>query len=213
MLIDASITAGLVNIATHVVNDLGYLGIVLMMAVSQVIIVPGTEATMLFSGFGVDTGHFSLIGIIIAGTIGDLLGASIAYYIGYSGLHEVLHRKGVLHVDQKKLDRVNGWFERWGDWAVPVSRLIPVFRSAPPYAAGVVRMNYPKFIGLCAIGSIVWVTGFALIGKGVGSQWPQWKSHLDIIDYIAAVIIVGLIGWWGWKLYQGRKPKVTFNKP
>jgi membrane protein DedA with SNARE-associated domain len=205
VLIDASVTAGLVNIATHVVNDLGYAGIVLMMAISQVIIIPGTEATMLFSGFGVDTHHFTMVGIIVFGVIGDLLGASIAFYIGYTGLHEVLERRGVMHVSQAKLDRVQGWFDRWGNIAIPVGRLIPVFRSAPPYAAGVVKMAYPKFLGLSAIGSLIWVSAFAFIGKSVGHKWPQWKHHLDIIDYIAAVIIVGLIAWWLWKLIQSRR--------
>jgi membrane protein DedA with SNARE-associated domain len=205
VLIDASVTAGLVNIATHVVNDLGYAGIVLMMAISQVIIIPGTEVTMLFSGFGVDTHHFTMVGIIVFGVIGDLLGASVAYYIGYTGLHEVLGRKGVLHVSQAKLDRVQGWFDRYGNAAIPIGRIIPVFRSAPPYTAGVIKMSYVKFLSLSAIGSIVWVGALAFIGKGVGSKWPQWKHHLDIVDYIAAVVIVGLILWWLWKVIQDRR--------
>ncbi len=71
-----------------------------MIMVSQVIIVPGTEVTMLFAGFNVDTHHLTLIGIIIAGVIGDVLGASICYAIGYFGLHEVLARPGSpVHID------------------------------------------------------------------------------------------------------------------
>jgi membrane protein DedA with SNARE-associated domain len=205
VLIDASITAGLVNIATHVVNDLGYAGIVLMMAISQVIIIPGTEVTMLFSGFGVDTHHFTMLGIIVFGLIGDLLGASIAYWIGYTGLHEVLGRKGVLHVSEAKIERVHGWFDRWGNAAIPIGRLIPVFRSAPPYAAGVAKISYPKFLGLSAIGSLIWVTGLGYIGKSVGHKWPQWKHHLDFVDYIAAVVIVGLIAWWLWNVIKNRR--------
>ncbi|HET9094816.1 MAG TPA: hypothetical protein VFN36_06970, partial [Solirubrobacteraceae bacterium] len=63
MLIHASITAQLVTFATNVVSDLGYAGVTLMIVMSQVVIVPGTEATMMFAGFNVDTHHLTLLGI------------------------------------------------------------------------------------------------------------------------------------------------------
>jgi membrane protein DedA with SNARE-associated domain len=66
-------------------------------------------------------------------------------------------------------------------------------------------MQYLKFLSLSAIGSLVWVSALAFIGKSVGSKWPQWKHHLDIVDYIAAVVIVGLIAWWLWKVIQNRR--------
>src|SRR5438128_11422940 len=57
VLIDASVTESLVTFATHVVNDLGLAGVALLIVMSQVVIVPGTEVTMLFAGFAVDQGH------------------------------------------------------------------------------------------------------------------------------------------------------------
>jgi membrane protein DedA with SNARE-associated domain len=196
MLIDASITESFVTFATHVVNDLGLPGVTLLVVISQLIVVPGTEVTMLFAGFNVDQGHLSLIGIIVAGVIGDVLGASAAYAIGYFGLHEVLARRGPLHIDDAKIERASGWFDRYGSPAVAVSRLIPVFRSAPPYAAGIVKMPYWRFVSMATLGSIVWMTGLGLLGKAVGSKWTQWKHHLDYIDYAVVVIVVLLIAWW-----------------
>ncbi|HEY2654285.1 MAG TPA: DedA family protein [Solirubrobacteraceae bacterium] len=205
MLFDASVTSSLVNFATHAVQHLGYAGVVLMVTMSQLIIVPGTEPTMLFAGFNVDTHHLTLVGIILAGILGDVLGASIAYAIGYFGLHEVLAARGPLHVDQRKIERAHAWFDRYGAPSIAVSRLIPVFRSAPPYAAGIVRMPYLKFLTFATLGSTVWMIGLGVLGKEVGSQWPQWKNHLDIVDYVVVALIVVAIVWWLVRLVRSRR--------
>ncbi len=206
MLLDASVTNSLANVATHVVQHLGYAGVALMIMVSQVIIVPGTEVVMLFAGFNVDTHHLTLIGIIVAGVIGDVLGASICYAIGYFGLHEALSRPGSpVHVDARKIEMTHRWFERYGSPVVAVSRCIPVFRSAPPYAAGIARMPYWRFASMATLGSVVWITGLALIGKGVGSQWPSWKHHLDYVDYAVVVIVVLLVGWFLLRVIRNRR--------
>jgi membrane protein DedA with SNARE-associated domain len=205
VLIDASVTEALVNLATHAVQHLGYAGITLMIVMSQLIIVPGTEVTMLFAGFNVDQGHMTLIGIIIAGVIGDVLGASACYALGYFGLHEVLSRRGPLHIDESRIERAHGWFERYGSPVIIVSRWIPVFRSAPPYAAGIVKMPYLRFVSMATIGSIVWITGLALLGKAVGKNWNQWKHHLDIVDYVVvAVIVIGVV-WWLIRYLRARR--------
>jgi membrane protein DedA with SNARE-associated domain len=196
VLIHASITAQLVTFATNVVHDLGYAGVTLMIVMSQVVIVPGTEATMLFAGFNVDTHNLTLVGIIVAGVLGDVIGASIAYAIGYFGLHEALARPGSpVHIDERKIGLTHRWFERYGAPVVAVSRLIPVFRSAPPYAAGIARMPYWRFVSMATLGSIVWITGWALVGKAVGHQWQQWKHHLDYVDYAVVAIVVVLVVW------------------
>jgi membrane protein DedA with SNARE-associated domain len=206
VLIDASVTNSLATLATHVVQHLGYAGVSLMIMVSQVIIVPGTEVVMLFAGFNVDTHHLTLPGIIIAGVIGDVLGGSICYAIAYFGLHEVLERPGSpVHIDQKNIQRAHGWFERYGSVTVAVSRCIPVLRSAPPYAAGIARMPYWRFASMATLGSIVWITGLALIGKAVGHKWEQWKHHLDYVDYAVVVIVVMLVVWIVVRWYRGRQ--------
>jgi membrane protein DedA with SNARE-associated domain len=209
VLIDASVTDSLVTFATHVVQHLGLAGVTLLVTMSQLVVIPGTELTMLFAGFNVDTHHLTLIGIILAGIAGDLIGASAAYAIGYYGLHEVLARRGPLHLDEAKIDQASRWFDRYGAPVVAVSRCIPVFRSAPPYAAGVVKMPYFKFLAFSAIGSTVWMTGLALIGKAVGKQWPQWKDHLQYVDYAVAVLIVGAVGWWLLRYLRARREAQT----
>jgi membrane protein DedA with SNARE-associated domain len=205
LLTDASVTNGLVNLATHVINDIGLAGVAAMIFMSALVFVPGTEAPMLFAGFSVYQGHLSLLGIIIAGIVGDLLGASVAYAIGYFGAHEALASKGILHLDDRKLARVTDWFDRYGAPSVAVSRCLPLIRAAGPYAAGIAQMPYPRFIISAFCGTAVWITGLAFLGRGVGADWTKWKSHLDYVDYAVVVIVVVIAAWYGFRWLRARR--------
>jgi membrane protein DedA with SNARE-associated domain len=192
----ASLTAPLVNLATHLIGDLGYGGIVLLMTITGVIGVPGTEPVMLFAGFDVFNHTLSLPGIIIAGVAGDVLGASIAYAIGFYGSRELLERhSGKLHLSHGRLDRANRWFERYGPATIFVSRLLPVVRAAFPYVAGAAEMPYRRMVAFATLGSLVWVSGLAVLGREVGRQWPAWRHHLEYVDYAAVAVVVVLIAY------------------
>jgi membrane protein DedA with SNARE-associated domain len=196
MLASASVTGSLVTLATHAIRHLGLAGVAAMTLTSGVIGVPGTEIPMLFAGFNVSEGHLTLLGIIVFGLVGDLIGASIAYAIGYYGLHELLERRGGrLHLGPRRLDRAHAWFERFGAPVIVVSRLIPLLRAAFPYAAGVAKMAYWRFISLAAVGSIIWIGGLGVLGRAVGSDWPSWKQHLEYVDYAAVVVFLCVVAY------------------
>lgn len=190
----ASLTEPLVKLATNLIGSLGLGGVALLTFSSGVIGLPGTEPTMLFAGFNVFQGHQTLLGVIVAGVIGDLAGASVAYAIGYYGRREVLERQGSkLHVNQASLNRAHRWFERYGSPVVVVSRLLPFIRAAFPYAAGVAEMPYWRFLPLAAVGSVIWIGGLGILGRAVGSQWQTWRHHLEYVDYVGAIVVVAAI--------------------
>jgi membrane protein DedA with SNARE-associated domain len=187
----ASVTEPLVRLATHLIASLGLGGVALLTLSTGVIGVPGTEPTMLFAGFDVFQGNLTLPGIIVAGLVGDMAGASIAYSIGYFGRRELLDRQGAkLHMSQGRLDRAHRWFDRYGAPVIFVSRFIPVVRAAFPYAAGVAEMPFWRFFILAALGSIVWISGLAVLGREVGSDWQTWRHHLEYVDYVGVALLV-----------------------
>jgi membrane protein DedA with SNARE-associated domain len=190
----ASLTEPLVRLATNLISSLGLGGIVLLTLTSGVIGVPGTEPTMLFAGFDVFQGNLTLPGIIVAGVVGDIAGASIAYSIGYYGRRELLERQGAkFHMSASRLDRANGWFERYGPPVIFVSRLLPFIRAVFPYAAGVAEMSYWRFLALATAGSIIWIGGLGVLGRAVGSNWQSWRHHLEYVDYVGVLVLVAAI--------------------
>jgi membrane protein DedA with SNARE-associated domain len=207
VLIDASVTNVLVNLATHIIRDLGLGGVAALNAMSAVVGVPGTEVTMLFAGFNVFQHHLSLPGIIGFGVLGDLVGATVAYLIGHFGLHELLERhSGPLHVTPRGLDRAHVWFERWGAPVIAVSRCIPLVRAAFPYVAGTAEMTYRRFILMAALGSIVWIGGLAILGNAVGSDWSTWRRHLEYVDYAALAIGAFVVVWFLTRRARAQQP-------
>ena len=192
----ASVTDSLVTLATHLIRDLGLAGVALLTLSSGVVGVPGSEPTMLFAGFNVSEGHLSLLGIIVFGVLGDMIGASIAYAIGYWGREELVERHGnKLHISQHRLDRAHAWFGRYGAWVIVVSRCIPFARAAFPYAAGVARMGYVRFLTFATIGSIIWISALGVLGRAVGSNWQSWRHNLEYVDYVGAALLVAAIAY------------------
>jgi membrane protein DedA with SNARE-associated domain len=192
----ASVTDSLVTLATHIIRDLGLAGVALLTFTSGVIGMPGSEPTMLFAGFNVYDGQLSLFGIIVAGVFGDMLGASIAYGIGYWGREELVERHGnKLHISQRRLERAHRWFERYGAPVSGLSRCIPFARAAFPYAAGVARMGYVRFLAFGTIGSVIWISALGVLGREVGSNWQNWRHNLEYVDYVAAALLVAAIAY------------------
>jgi membrane protein DedA with SNARE-associated domain len=192
VLVISSITGSLVTFATNAIGKLGVIGVGLLMLCTGVVFVPGTEPTMLFAGFDAYNHTLSLTGVIIAGLIGDVLGAYVAYAIGHYGREGWLGRgPGRLH--RHKIDRAERWFARYGDPVIFFSRMVPVVRSAFPYAAGAAQMPFRRFAPLVVLGSIPWVVGLAVLGREVGHGWQSWRHHLEYVDYVGAALVVAAI--------------------
>lgn len=191
MLLTASLTGPVVHLATNVINSLGLAGVAVMTATSGVIGLPGSEPTMLFAGFDVYSHHLTMLGIIVFGVLGDLIGATVAYSIGFWGEQALIERHGAkFHLNARRLDKATSWFDRYGSLAVFVSRLVPGARFAFPYAAGVAKMTYWRFIASAAVGSALWITGLGFLGRAVGSNWQSWRNHLEYVDYFFIALVV-----------------------
>jgi membrane protein DedA with SNARE-associated domain len=193
--VTGSVTNVLVNFATHVVADLGLPGVFLLMALDATGIPIPSEITMLFAGFDVFKGHNTLVGVIVAGVVGDVVGGSVAYAIGYYGRLEVLERYGArVHITPERLALAERWFERFGTPAIFFSRMVPVVRSFISFPAGAARMPYPRFLVLSTLGVLPWVAAFAILGREVGSRYPSIESRLHYVDLaVAGLIVVGAI--------------------
>jgi membrane protein DedA with SNARE-associated domain len=181
----AAVTDGLVDFAVRVINDLGLPGIfVLMLAESACIPIP-SEATMLFAGFNVADGRFTLLEVTLVGTLANLVGSWIAYGIGYFGRADILEKHGAkLHVKPKHLKWADDWFARYGDATVFFTRMLPIIRTFISLPAGIARMPFWRFTLLTVAGCFPWVLLLAFIGDQAGDRWDDWKDRLHYVDLV-----------------------------
>src|SRR4051812_17282599 len=164
-----------------------------MVAESALIPIP-SEATMLFAGFNVAEGHFSLVAVVATGVAANLVGSWIAYAIGYYGRIDILEKHGrKLHIKPSHLAWADRWFERYGSATVFFSRMLPIIRTFISLPAGVARMPFWRFTVLTTLGCIPWIFALTFVGKQVGSRWETWKDSLHYVDYaVVALVVVGV---------------------
>jgi membrane protein DedA with SNARE-associated domain len=200
MLVQASVTDfilnPIVNVATEFISSAGLPAVFVLMALESACLPVPSEAIMLFAGFAVSKGELTLVGIVAAGVLGNLVGSWIGYAIGYYGRLDLLERHRIFHVNPEWLRKTEGWFERYGDATVFFSRMLPIVRTFVSLPAGVARMPLMRFSVLTVLGSLPWVLALALLGQQVGDNWETWRHNLGYIDYVVAAAIVGGVAWW-----------------
>lgn len=206
-LVLASVTEKLADFATNVVGDLGLPGIFLLMVPESACIPIPSEATMLFAGFNVSEGKYSLVAAVATGVVANVVGSAIAYAVGYYGRLELLEKHKVFHVKPEHLALTERWFERWGAWAVFFSRMLPIVRTFISLPAGAARMPFGRFIALTFAGCVPWILGLTLVGKAARDNWTDWKDRLHYVDYAVAVLIVLAVVYFGTRWWRARRAK------
>src|SRR6201992_51483 len=118
----------IINVATEFISSVGLPAVFLLMAVESACIPIPSEAIMLFAGFAVSKGELTMVGIVVAGVLGNLVGSLAGYAIGYFGRLDLIERNRLFHVSPARLAQVEGWFERYGSAAVFFFRILPLLR-------------------------------------------------------------------------------------
>ncbi len=191
-----------------VISAGGYAGILLLMAIESACIPLPSEVIMPFSGYLVYTGRFSLFWVATVGALGCNVGSLVAYYIGYYGGRPLVEKYGsYIFLSEKELGWADRFFEKRGDWAVLISRLLPVVRTFIALPAGIARMRQFRFHLFTFIGSWPWCFMLAWIGVRLGEKWntdprlKQWFHRFDAV--ILAIIVLGVI-WFVWSHWKHR---------
>jgi membrane protein DedA with SNARE-associated domain len=190
----ASITDPIVNVAVDVVDAMGLPGVFLLMVLESACIPVPSEATMLFAGFNVSNGEYSLIAAVAVGSVANLVGSWLAYWVGYAGRVDIIEKHGhKVFIRQHHLEWADRWFERYGDATVFFSRMLPIIRTFISLPAGVARMPFWRFSVLTFLGCVPWVLMLTYIGQEAGERWESWKDSLHYFDYaVAAIIVIGI---------------------
>lgn len=192
--ISDKIVEPIVDVATEFIGSAGLAAVFLLMTLESACIPVPSEAIMLFAGFSVSKGELTLVGIVVAGVLGNLAGSTIAYAVGYYGRLDLLDKNRLIHINQKHLKWADDWFARYGSATVFFSRMLPIVRTFISLPAGVARMPFWRFIAFTLVGSIPWVLALALVGEAVGDNWEDWRHKLGYLDYaVLAAIVIGVV--------------------
>lgn len=192
--------------ATDVVGSYGAIAVFLLMVLESACIPVPSEAIMVFGGFLAGQGRASIIAIIVAGVMGNVVGSWIAWWVGKTKGRDWALRWHWLHITPARLDSADRWFDRYGSWAVLVSRCLPIIRTFISLPAGIARMPFWRFTILTLIGCIPWVTLLAFAGLAVGDNWETLQRKLHWFDYAVVLALVVGAAWLLWRRRLRRAP-------
>jgi membrane protein DedA with SNARE-associated domain len=198
---------------TNTINSLGYVGIALLMALENIIPPIPSELIMPLAGFTVTQGKLNFFWVVIAGTFGSVIGATPWYFVakfwGLERTKTIADRYGKwLTISGKDVQKAKDWFDRKGDIAIALGRLVPGIRTYISVPAGISKMPILPFFFYSTLGSIVWVTFLTASGYLLGANYKLVAIYLKPISILVLLVIIALSIYWVMK----RKKNSMRNK-
>jgi membrane protein DedA with SNARE-associated domain len=191
---------------TEVIGDYGYYAVVVLMILESACIPIPSEVTMVFGGFLVSRGRLDFFWVGMLGTLANVLGSWLAYWVGLVGGRPLIERWGkYIFLRQHELDRAEVWFEKHGETAVFVSRLLPVVRTFISLPAGVAKMPFVKFTVYTFLGCLPWTFALTWAGFLLGENWETFLKYGEPVSIAIGVVLLALLVWWLVKRARAKK--------
>lgn len=176
-------------------DRLGLAGVTLMMFLENVFPPIPSELIMPMAGFSSAMGNMNIVAVIMAGTLGSVLGALPLYYLGTmfdeQHLYKLAEKYGkYLLIKPSDITNATHWFNKHGKAVVFFGRMIPAIRSLISIPAGMNRMPMLPFLVLTTLGSAIWTTLLAYAGYVLGANYEQVAEFIAPISQGVAVVAV-----------------------
>lgn len=192
--------------ATAFIATTGYAGVFVLMVMESMVLPIPSEAVMPFAGFNIFDGHLTWTGVIIASTLGSIVGSLISYCIGYYGGKPFIARFGkYLLLNQHHLELSEKFFSKRGEITILIARFIPIVRHLISIPAGFGKMNLWRFLIFTTIGAGIWNSFLTWVGFVLRENWSEVMKYSHVID----IVVLGVLGiaalYYLYKIIQSRK--------
>jgi membrane protein DedA with SNARE-associated domain len=195
------------GIIIDVISAGDYAGIVFLMALQSANIPVPSEIIMSFSGFLAAQGSFNILLVVIMGVLGNIVGASVSFWMGFKGGRVFLEKYGkYFFLNTSDIIMAERWFSKYGTKTIFFSRIIPIFSTFISFPAGMFKMRFKDFLFMTAVGSLIWSSFLAWLGWRAGSEWEKIHVYFSKFSWIILGVIVVLGIWWIWRHFLKKSP-------
>ena len=199
--------------AENIIRTMGYPGLYLVMFLENIFPPIPSEVILPLAGSLTLTGEFTIPMITIVGMLGSLTGAFVFYglgkWLGESRVRELVAKFGkfaLLSTDD--LDRSLEWFDKYDDWVIFFSRMVPIVRSLISIPAGIASMNFAKFSLFTILGTALWSFVLSFGGRLLGEQWPLIADFINTYQNVVLVVaVVAVVFFVVYRLLKKTKKK------
>jgi membrane protein DedA with SNARE-associated domain len=199
-------------------RDVGYPGIVVLMAIESSILPLPSELVMPPAGYLAAKGEMSALVAIACGVAGSIVGSLVSYWLALRLGRALVRRLGrSVGISERSLERSERFFDRHGDISVLLARLLPVIRHLISLPAGLARMRLPAFVTFTGLGALLWCTVLTGIGWWIGKKEDVIRSVLNaevrtytgrallVILPVVALVALVYVWWYRRRPEQGRE--------
>lgn len=187
----SDILAYIGQLAITLISGMGYIGVFFLMVLESMVFPIPSELVMPFAGYLIAMGNFTWAGVLIASSLGTIVGSLISYYMGYYGGDKILRRYGkYVLIEEEDLEKTEKWFKKRGELTIFVARFIPVVRHIISIPAGMAKMDMKKFIIYTLLGAMIWNMFLAYLGYLLGKNWNLIRHYSEPISIAVAVLLV-----------------------
>jgi len=196
---------------TSIMEDFGYIGVFLLIMLENIFPPIPSEIILTFGGYMTTQTDLTIVGVVIASTLGSVAGAialyDIAAIVGVKRIGRFVDKwGGVLRLTNEDIYKANDWFKKYGVWTVFFCRFVPLIRSLISLPAGMARMNFWVFLLLTTIGTLIWNIVLIYLGAQVGENWGTIVAYMDTYSNFAyATIIIVFVIFVIWFLRKKSK--------
>ena len=182
------------------VASYGLAGVLILMAFESCGFPFPSEVIMPTAGLLAAAGHMNLELAILAGAIGNLLGSLAAFGLAARFGEPLLLGPGRwVGIRAHHLELADGWFRRWGLWAVLIGRVLPVLRTYISFPAGLARIELGRFSLLTFVGALPWCAALALAGYTLGKNYDRISGPIEKGAIVVALLVVVVVVIWYWR--------------
>ena len=204
----------ILDVITQVYDALGWPGVVFLMAVESAAIPFPSELIMPLAGWFLIQAKGDSVWLVglagFYGALGNLLGSWVAYWISWRAGRPLLIKYGkYVLITREEIDRAETWFNKYGEWIVFISRLLPVVRTFISIPAGIARMNFWKFSIFTFLGSFPWSLGLAYGGFLLGENWEDLRAAMRPFDIPILVIFAAAVAWFFYRRVKAIRSQGT----
>jgi membrane protein DedA with SNARE-associated domain len=185
----------MIDFFQHQIDTLGYFGVFVLLLIENLFPPLPSEVVAPFCGYAAARGELSIVGVIVAAVAGSMVGQLPWYFAGRVLGKERIAALGARHgrwltVTPHEIDRVFGWFYRYGAVSVFFGRMIPAIRAVISLPAGIAALPFGKFLAFSLAGTTLWMGGLAYAGYRLGQNYQLVAKYIEPGTKIVAVLIV-----------------------
>jgi len=198
----------------RIIEDYGYFGVFLIIVIENVFPPIPSEIVLSFSGFMTTKTNLTIPLMIVASTVGSVIGGTILYFIGtildVERLEKIVDKWGkYLQLKREDVYKADAWFDRYGIWTVFFCRMVPLLRSLISIPAGMSNMRFPLFFVFTLLGTVIWNTMLIVLGAKLGESWKEILTYTEVyskfIYAFGILVIIWVLFYFGRRIFYKKK--------